>query len=490
MACHLPQHFSGPPPQGAAMDLETLRERLAELNDAAQALRARAEAERRDLSGEEAAELDRLLADFSRTEADIDRLERLNEQSERMRQGPGRRTKPDMVGRQPSTPAPDEDEEEPRPPSRTAGRLSPGGSSPRPSLHTERKGGFRSLGELAISIAHASRQGSYPDPRLDRLAPSNVANEGTGAEGGFAVPPDFRTSIMEKVMGEASLLSRTDQVPVAGNTLTVPKDNGTPWGTTGIRAYWGAEGGLKTSSRPAFETMTLRLNKVYALVPVTDELLEDAVAMDAYIRRKAPEVINFAINLAIVQGTGNMQPLGIVGAPGTVSVAKESSQVADTVVANNILKMWSRLYAPCRQNAVWLINQDIEPMLYTLSLPGKDNTGAAATGYGSHVFMPAGGLSGSPYSTLMGRPVIPTQACETLGDLGDIVLADLSKYLTAVKNGGKPRQDVSMHLWFDYDVTAFRFVLRMTGQPWWDAPISPRDGSNPLSAFVTLDERA
>jgi hypothetical protein len=32
-------------------------------------------------------------------------------------------------------------------------------------------------------------------------------------------------------------------------------------------------------------------------------------------------------------------------------------------------------------------------------------------------------------------------------------------------------------------------VLRMTGQPWWDLPITPRDGSNTLSPFVTLDER-
>jgi HK97 family phage major capsid protein len=235
--------------------------------------------------------------------------------------------------------------------------------------------------------------------------------------------------------------------------------------------------------------MSLRLNKVYALVPVTDELAEDAPALDSYIRRRAPEAIDFAINLAIVQGTGTTQPLGILNSPATVSVAKEGSQLADTIVANNINKMWARMYAPHRRNAVWLVNQSIETELDTLSMPGRDNTGAAVTTWGTHVYIPPGGISGSPYGTLKGRPVIPTQATNELGDKGDIILADLSAYLTAIKSGANPKVDVSIHLWFDYDVTAYRFVLRMTGQPWWDLPITPRDGSNTLSPFVTLDER-
>jgi HK97 family phage major capsid protein len=89
----------------------------------------------------------------------------------------------------------------------------------------------------------------------------------------------------------------------------------------------------------------------------------------------------------------------------------------------------------------------------------------------------------------LGRPIIPTQACQTLGDKGDIIFADLSQYMTAVKTGGL-RTDVSIHLWFDYDTLAYRFILRIAGQPWWSSSISPKNGSNTLSPFVTLDERA
>jgi hypothetical protein len=271
------------------------------------------------------------------------------------------------------------------------------------------------------------------------------------------VPADFRTAVMTKIMGEASLLPRTDQITISGNTLTVPRDTTAPWSTSGIRAYWGSEGAIKTQSRPGLDTMTLRLHKVYALVPVTDELAEDAPAMDS---------------------------------PALVTVAKETSQLADTLVAMNIIKMWSRLYAGNRSTAIWSVHQDVESMLYTMSLPGRDNTGAFVTGWGTHVYMPAGGLSGSPYASLFGRPVIPTQACETLGDLGDVILWDPQAYLSVLKAGVNPRVDVSMHLWFDYDMTAYRFVLRMTGQPWWEAAVSPRDGSNTLSPYVALAERA
>jgi HK97 family phage major capsid protein len=219
-------------------------------------------------------------------------------------------------------------------------------------------------------------------------------------------------------------------------------------------------------------------------------LLEDAPAMDAYLKRKAPAKIAFKVNLAIIQGTGAGQPLGILNSAATVSVAKETSQVADTLVGNNVIKMYSRMPAANRLNAVWLINQDIEPQLYKLSVPGTDNEGNSVTGWGGLIYMPPGGISGAPYGTLFGRPVVPTQACETLGDKGDIIFADMSQYLALLKSGPNPRVETSMHLWFDQDLMAFKFVLRIGGMPWWSSSISGRDGApQTYSPFVTLDAR-
>jgi hypothetical protein len=50
-----------------------------------------------------------------------------------------------------------------------------------------------------------------------------------------------------------------------------------------------------------------------------------------------------------------------------------------------------------------------------------------------------------------------------------------------------------MHIWFDQDVMAMKFRLRIDGQPWSNSTITPRDSSSStktLGAFVTLAARA
>ena len=76
-----------------------------------------------------------------------------------------------------------------------------------------------------------------------------------------------------------------------------------------------------------------------------------------------------------------------------------------------------------------------------------------------------------------------------MGDLGDIYLVDFSGYVSAVKNTGV-RRDVSMHLFFDTDDLAFRYVFRVAGQPKFKAPITDDNGGGTSSPFVTLAARA
>ena len=114
---------------------------------------------------------------------------------------------------------------------------------------------------------------------------------------------------------------------------------------------------------------------------------------------------------------------------------------------------------------------------------------AVGTG-GIPIYMPAGGLSGQPYATLFGRPVIAIEQCPTLGDVGDIIFADLSGYILAEKGGIESA--MSIHVKFDYDESVFRFVTRLDGQPWRASALTPYKGtsSNSLSHFVALAERA
>lgn len=460
------------------MDIAALKDRLAELHETAKAVQAKADAEKRALTEQESHELDAIFAEFEEVEQDIARREKLAAQSQRLERPEPRRTQP----AQPSNgPAPEPE------PVRRRGSDGLDRTTLR-SDHERARWGWHTFGDYAKAV-HAAALGREPDPRLRNASLTTYGSEEVGADGGFAVPPEWRSQIMTMVNGEDSLLTRTDQQPVSGNSITFPVDESTPWQSSGgIQAYWSKEAAAMSQSKPAVQPITMRLDKLTALVPVTDELLEDAPAMSNYVTNKAGQKLNFKMNDAIVNGDGAGMPLGLIAAPCTVTVSKESSQAADTLVAQNILKMFSRMPAANRNRAVWLINQDIEPQLMNLNITFRDIVGSAGIAAGAAAYLPPGGLSGSPYATLMGRPIVPTEACPTIGDTGDIIFVDLGAYLTAIKGGGI-RSDVSMHLWFDQGATAFRFTMRAAGRPWLSAPIARKNGSNTLSTVVKLEAR-
>lgn len=351
-------------------------------------------------------------------------------------------------------------------------------ASPRDS----QRHGFTGLGEFALAVRDQKIGSENDGTRKLMAAATTYGNEGAGADAGFLVPPEYSNAIMEKVMAEDSLLSRAMQVQTQRNALVINKEETTPWGAAGIQVYWESEAGAITASKPKVEPTNIRLVKLSALVPLTDELLEDSIGLDSLVRAVTPGRMNAAINTGFFSGTGVRQPLGMLKSGSLISVAKETSQPASTVHYANIVKMFSRMYAPWRRNGVWLINQDVEPQLYQMAFDPDATSKVPA-------YMPPGGLSASPYGTLLGRPVIPLEACSALGTQGDIAFVDMQQYLALTKAGGV-QTATSIHLYFDQSITALRFVFRINGQPLWSSAITPQNGSNTRSWCVTLDTRA
>lgn len=349
-----------------------------------------------------------------------------------------------------------------------------------PTSTHSRTHGFSHFGEFAQATLRGALGKGELDPRIRNAAATTIATESVGADGGFLVPPEYRDRILQHVFNENDLLARTDQQITSRNSISFPVDETTPWGTQGVRVYWEGEAAAITQSRPQLRDLTLKTNKLTALVPVSEELLEDAPAMGNYLDRLAGRGMNYAVSNSIIDGTGVGQPLGLLRSPALVTVAAEGSQTADTVNIFNVTKMWARMPATSRASAIWLINPDVEQQLIVMTLGG---TAAAMP-----VYMPPNGLSASPFATILGRPAIPHMACKAIGDVGDISFVDLSQYVTAVKTGGM-KSDVSMHLWFDQALTAFRFMMRVDGRPWLSQAISPPNGSSTLSPFITLAAR-
>jgi HK97 family phage major capsid protein len=433
---------------------------------------------RESLAGDLKAQQKTVFADgYDATDEELNSIEAAAEEIEKLDKRIGAMERCEAVG---DAPAPARKTEPQTPANDKAADIQAGVEGARNDV-ADKDCGFENYGEFAVAVKNASLGRSHLDQRLLAAAPTTYGSEGVGADGGFAVPPTFSATIMDLAISEDSLVPYTDNTPVQGNSMTFPTDETTPWGTDGVRAYWQAEAATGTQVKPVLGQRTLKLNKLLALVPMTEELLEDTSALASHIQMKTAESIRWKTNTAIVDGTGQGQPLGFRTATDssgnaiTVEAAKKTGQSADTIVAENIAQMWSQRITGPVSRVVWLAHPSAFTQLSTLSVGNqpvwKDD------------------FQTSPNGTLFGRPIILTELCQPLGDDGDIILFDGRGYKTITKQGGI-QTATSMHLYFDADAMAFRATYRIDGQPTISKRVTPANGTEYKSYFVETADRA
>jgi len=360
-------------------------------------------------------------------------------------------------------------------------------------LDRDQKGGFACISDFASHVAKADRSGGRRISKelgewVNKAASSTSLIEGEDQYGGYLIPPEFRNDLLMAVEQKNEIMPRCTSVPMKSTMVKIPYVNGFDESGNlvygGIQWKWLDELATKTETRPKFGRITLELKKLAGLAYASDEILEDSpMSMENILKNGFRDGLNFILNAALIRGTGAGMPLGVLNAPCLVSISKETNQAADTIVFENIVKMFAQIHDTA--NAVWVINQDCLPQLASMAL-------SVGSG-GVPVWMPANGISGAPYDTLMGKPIIWCKHSSKLGDQGDIMFADWSQYLIGQKAGqGKDGKfDTSIHLKFDADQTCFRFVFRIDGQPWWPSSIVPPMATTKyLSPFIVLDERA
>ena len=346
---------------------------------------------------------------------------------------------------------------------------------------------FRGLGDQLAAVAVAAQSPHATSEHLRTIQAAALGlNEGVASDGGFLVQTDFTNSLLEETHETGVLLRRTDRRPISANANGMKQNAVDETARTdgnrrgGVQAYWTAEAGSLTSSKPKFRQIELNLQKLTGLYYATDEELKDTTALAANVTRWFAEEFGFKIDDALIRGGGAGMPLGIVGHAGTVSITKETGQPAATINKANIEKMYSRMFARSVPRAEWFINQDCWTQLFELSV-------AVGVG-GVPLFIPSNSLANAPFGTLLGRPITPIEHCDTLGTVGDIIFADWNEYITIEKGGIDAAS--SVHVQFLTDETAFRFILRMDGQPKRNAAITPYKGSATQAPFITLATRA
>ena len=350
----------------------------------------------------------------------------------------------------------------------------------------EENGKWKGLWEFAKAVQTAYVPGKKVDERLSIKAAGDGLQESVFSEGGALIPEEFAKNILQTALDESQIWSLATRIPMSSTSIKVPYVKTTSHASTlfgGILMYWLAEESEITASKPALGQIELNLHDLCGIWYATNSILEDSpISLEPLINGMFAKALAFRMNEAMLSGTGAGQPLGILNAPCMVEQDAEVGQAADTIDGKNIFKMWSRLLPSSMKNAVWLANNDTLPQLMSLNL----EIGTS----GISLWQPPRGLAEAPNGTILGRPLIVTEHCKTVGDAGDIILADFTQYMVGEKAGEAIKYASSMHLKFDYNQQAFRIVYRTDGQPWLPSAITPRNSTITLSPFIKLAARA
>jgi HK97 family phage major capsid protein len=309
------------------------------------------------------------------------------------------------------------------------------------------------------------------DQRL-LAAKASGLNEAIPSQGGFLVPPELNKTIIDSMFRPGSLLGAMRVENVSSNRLIynviaeTSRADGSRYG--GLLGYWLAEAASKSSSKPAYRQLDIGVNKIAVLAYATDELLADAQGLESWLNNAVPDELRFRVEDAIINGDGIGKPLGIL--TNTAALTSATRTDASEIDAYDIGRMWAGRIAGFN-DYIWVGNQNIFPQLLNLVVGTTP------------VFLPAGGMGGLPYSTILGRPYFDLEYCPALGTAGDLLLFSPSAY-KLIQNGGINSQS-SIHVKFESDETTFRWVYRVGGAPVYNAQVTGKD-SGSYSPYVVL----
>lgn len=301
--------------------------------------------------------------------------------------------------------------------------------------------------------------------------------ESSGASGGYLVPQQFLSSLMQMAAELSIVRPRAFVLPMSSKDASIPAIDysgdyvaGNTAFLGGMQMQWVSEGATVPTTEPKFRKLNLVAHKMSGQVPVTNELLADnAAGLEALLIRLFSYAVAYAEDYAFLAGDGIGKPLGILNSPATITTATALTATGPTVA--ELSTMYKRLIPASRATAVWLINPLLTDLLLAINSSGANTL----------TFLP--NLQGRVEPRLFGLPVIETEKVPSTFAAGGLLLADFQQYVV----GARQQIEIarSEHVNFNTDETVWRVTSRVEGQPWLNAAVKIGSGTNDtVSAFV------
>ena len=279
--------------------------------------------------------------------------------------------------------------------------------STNPNTKTEEKTG-RSSDEYKKSFWLAMRNKKNPYEAV------NALQIGTDSEGGYLVPDEYESTLIEKLHDENIIRQYATVIKSSNGDKKIPVVAG--YG----EATWTDEEAAYTESDDSFGVITLGAHKLTSIIKVSEELLNDsAFDLEQYISKEFVRRMAAAEENAFINGTGTGRPTGILQ---TAETGKTTAAVA-AITADEVIDLYHSLRSPYRKNAVFIANDSTVKAIRQL----KDSNGM-------YLWQP--GLKEGQPDTLIGNRIISSAYMPEIGaGKKPILFGDISYYWIADRQG-------------------------------------------------------
>lgn len=294
--------------------------------------------------------------------------------------------------------------------------------------------------------------------------------EGSGATGGYLVPQELATPLLADVAGRSIVRPFATVVPMGSQTVELPLPDAQTAVTAGYPPYfggmyprWTAEAGTRTQVEPAFRQVRLTACELSGTVYVSNPLLQDAPALDAFLRQLIAAAVAWMEDQAFLVGTLAGQPRGMLA--NSTAVTRSG---ANAFAAADAYGMVEKLLPSSWDTALWVVHPSV-----AVKLPQLTN------------WQPneAGGGKAGPAGKLHGLPLYVSDKVNALGTAGDVLLVDPALYAVGDRS---LEIAVSPDAAFTSNQTVFRVTRRVAGVPYLAGAVTLADGTKTANAYVSL----
>lgn len=218
--------------------------------------------------------------------------------------------------------------------------------------------------------------------------------EGDGAKGGYLVPTELLAEVLRMMQVGYGVARRNMRyLPFSG----AGKSRNIPTLLSGVSAFWVNEAGAKGGTNPSFSLVTQTLKKLAAIIPFTEELLEDsAINLTQLVSELFAEAVAKEEDLAFFVGSGSPWT-GILNNGSVNHVDMGAGDDITNVTVDDLIDVIDETPAAALPNAKWYLHRNLLNILRKL----KDDNH-------NYIFAPAS--QGMP-ATILGYPY---ELCEAL----------------------------------------------------------------------------